>query len=76
VPAEAADENLAAGDYVAVTVSGPGAWCTDWRWLPSRPPPAKMRLPAERLQVAGARHAYGRDLGATCSITVFLARRT
>ena len=63
------------GEYVAVSVSGPGPWCTDWRWLPDRSSSAPVPIPLERLVVAGIRFAYGRALGASSSMTVFLARR-
>ena len=78
VPPEAAGDaehaGPAAGEYVAVTVAGPGQWCADWTWLPDMPAPAKLRIPAERLPVARVRYAYGRFLGSSSSITVFLAR--
>ena len=65
----------AAGDYVAITVSGPGAWTTDWRWLPRlEATPAEVPVPTDRLVAAKARFAYGRALGDTSSITIFLAR--
>jgi hypothetical protein len=64
-----------AGDYVAITVSGPGAWATDWRWLPRRDAtPAEVPVPTDRLAAAKARFAYGRALGSTSSVTIFLAR--
>ena len=65
----------APGDYVAVTVTGPGAWSTDWRWLPAQgTQPGEIPVPPARLVAAKARFAYGRALGATSSVTVFLAR--
>jgi hypothetical protein len=65
----------AAGDYVAITVSGPGAWATDWCWLPRKDPlPAAVPVPADRLIAAKVRYAYGRALGDASSVTVFLAR--
>jgi len=65
----------AAGDYVAVSVAGPGPWSADWSWLPSGGPPhAEIPFPPERLVAARVRYAYGRALGTSSSITVFLAR--
>lgn len=63
------------GEYVAVTVSGPGAWSTDWRWTPDTDTTSgKGSLSTPRLIAAGVRFAYGRALGAGSSMTVFLAR--
>ena len=65
-----------AGDYVAVTVAGPGSWSTDWRWLPAHNArPEDIPLPLSRLVAAKVHFAYGRALGATSSVTVFLARQ-
>jgi hypothetical protein len=67
----------AAGDYVAITLSGPGAWGTDWRWRPRNevtPPAVPVPVAANRLIAAKARYAYGRALGDASSVTVFLAR--
>ena len=74
------DEDLpsrtpSAGEYVAVTVSGPGAWSSDWRWLPGEmSEPTGLPVPATRLSTARALYAYGRALGSASSVTVFLAR--
>src|SRR5687767_10308621 len=34
VPGDSADERLAAGDYVAVTLRGPGEWGSETVWWP------------------------------------------
>ncbi|OGA40359.1 MAG: hypothetical protein A3G28_08345 [Betaproteobacteria bacterium RIFCSPLOWO2_12_FULL_68_19] len=65
----------AAGDYVAVTVSGEVPWEAEAVWQPASP----WRMPSladltGRLAPAGARYAYLRRRGPQGSITVFLPR--
>jgi hypothetical protein len=63
------------GEYVAVTVSGPGEWSADWRWTPRTDATSgKSPLSTPRLLAAGVRFAYGRALGTGSSMTVFLVR--
>lgn len=66
---------LEPGDYVAVTIRGPGAWSDDvWRAGegPTRGPLANV---APRADDAGAVYAYARDLGVEGgTVTVFLPR--
>jgi hypothetical protein len=64
----------APGEYVAVSVTGPGAWTRDWRWLPARAAPPEIPFAPARLVDAHAHFAYGRALAADASITVFFAR--
>jgi hypothetical protein len=64
----------APGDYVAVSVTGPGAWTRDWRWLPARAAPLEIPFSPARPADAHARFAYGRALAKDSSITVFFAR--
>ena len=62
------------GDYVAVTVKGPGRWSDDvWR---SGDGPTRGMLVnvASRADDAGAVYAYTRDLGSEGAVTVFLPR--
>ena len=62
------------GDYVAVTVKGPGRWSDDvWR---SGDGPTRGMLVnvAPRADDAGAVYAYTRDLDGEGAITVFLRR--
>jgi hypothetical protein len=62
------------GDYVAVTVKGPGRWSDDvWR---SGDGPTRGMLVnvASRADDAGAVYAYTRDLGSEGAVTVFLRR--
>jgi hypothetical protein len=67
--------DIPVGEYVAVTVSGPGTWSTDWRWTPGTDATSgKCPLSTPRLIAAGVRFAYGRALGASSSMTVFLVR--
>lgn len=80
VPPYAAEEGHDAsprpGDYVAVSLSGPGPWSADWSWPPaSGILPAAIPVPPERLIAARVRYAYGRALGASSSVTVFLDRQ-
>ncbi|MGE0353401.1 MAG: hypothetical protein AB7Q69_09190 [Gemmatimonadales bacterium] len=63
------------GEYVAVTLTGPGSWSSDWTWLPSLAgphPPAPVS--ADLLTRAMAVWAYGRDLGDGSSVSIFLRR--
>jgi hypothetical protein len=62
------------GDYVAVTVKGPGRWSDDvWR---SGDGPTRGMLVnvAPRADDAGAVYAYTRDLDGEGAVTVFLRR--
>jgi hypothetical protein len=62
------------GDYVAVTVKGPGRWSDDvWR---SGDGPTRGMLVnvAPRADDAGAVYAYTRDLDGEGAVTVFLHR--
>jgi hypothetical protein len=74
-PEAAVGMTPASGEYVAVSVLGPGAWTGDWRWLPAGPTPAGLPFPAGRLTEARAHFAYGRALAAGSSVTVFLGRQ-
>ena len=68
------DEWIQEGDYVAVTVKGPGTWADD-RWRAGQGPTTGLLCnvgPAA--ETAGAVFAYTRDLGAEGSVTVFLPR--
>ena len=63
------------GEYVAVTVSGPGDWSSDRSWIPtseSAPPAFRSLGPA--LLRARARWVYGRALPPASSLTVFFSR--
>jgi hypothetical protein len=73
--AEASPTSPSPGEYVAITVSGAGAWSPDWTWVPdggSHLP--GIPFPVARLGAADARFAYGRQLPAGSSVTIFLAR--
>lgn len=66
----------APGEYVALTLAGPGSWSTDWSWLPHQAAaPPGMTLPPDLLAAAKVCYAYGRDLAGSSSVTLFLARR-
>jgi len=62
------------GEYVAVTLVGPGDWSSDWRWLPTSPDTTPLVIPPVCLRSAQVRFAYGRHLGTSSSLTVFLGR--
>jgi hypothetical protein len=66
---------LEPGDYVAVTIRGPGSWSDDvWR-AGEGPTTGPLSNVAPRADDAGAVYAYARDLGADGgSATVFLPR--
>lgn len=67
---------LEPGDYVAVTVKGPGRWSDDvWR-RGEGPTRGSLANVAPRAEDAGAVHAYIRDLGSEGAVTVFLPRLT
>ena len=66
---------LGPGEYVAMTVKGPGAW-TDDVWHPGEGPTTGLLTNvAPRADDAGAVLAYARDLGpGGGAVTVFLPR--
>lgn len=62
------------GDYVAVTVKGPGRWSDDV-WRSGDGPTLGMLVNvAPRADDAGAVYAYTRDLDGEGTVTVFLRR--
>jgi hypothetical protein len=62
------------GDYVAVTVKGPGRWSDDV-WRSGDGPTLGMLVNvAPRADDAGAVYAYTRDLDGEGALTVFLRR--
>ena len=62
------------GDYVAVTVKGPGRWSDDV-WRSGEGPTRGMLVNvAPRADDAGAVYAYTRDLDGEGAVTVFLPR--
>ena len=62
------------GDYVAVTVRGPGRWSDDV-WRSGDGPTLGMLVNvAPRADDAGAVYAYTRDLDGAGAVTVFLRR--
>jgi hypothetical protein len=73
---EDAPEGVALGDYVALTVRGPGDEWADRRWVPGDAATTFDRFGdlARALDGAGARFAYTRDLAEGGSITAFLPR--
>jgi len=71
-------EGVALGDYVALTVRGPGSDWEDLRWLPGSSATTFDQFGdlGRVLESAGARFAYTRNLVDEGSITVFLPRAT
>ena len=71
----AAGAHLPVGEYVAVTVRGPGGWGPDARWWPGAAPAGGLLAElAGALGAAGARFAYARDLSREGSVTVYFGR--
>jgi hypothetical protein len=65
---------VAPGDYVAVTVRGPGRWADDvWR-AGEGPTRGLLSNVGPRADDAGAVYAYTRDLGDGGAVTVFMPR--
>ena len=62
------------GDYVAVTVKGPGMWADDMWRAGQGPTKGLLYDVGPAAETAGAVFAYTRDLGAEGSVTVFLPR--
>jgi hypothetical protein len=75
VEEDAAGDRLPAGDFVALTVRGPGEWPVETTWWPHAAPSDGpfVRLEHE-LREAGAAYAYTRNLGEYRSATFFLRR--
>ena len=74
--AAASETGPAAGEYVAVTVSGPGSWGADATWRPRRGSGSPVLAALdERLTSAGARYAYLRNLISRGSLTIFPLRQ-
>lgn len=62
------------GEYVAITVRGPGAWGDD-RWRAGQgPTTGPLCNVGPAADAAGAVYAYTRDLGAEGSVTALLPR--
>lgn len=65
----------APGEYVGLTVRGPGVWMTDWVWKEGGSPPvAPLLALAPRFYGSGVCYAYGRYLGSESSVTLFVPR--
>jgi hypothetical protein len=75
IPADSADERLAVGDYIAVTVQGLSDWGPDSIWWPGLAPLTdlfeKLNTP---LHQAHARFAYVRNIESESTVTVFFPR--
>jgi hypothetical protein len=66
---------VAAGDYVAITIRGPGDWEPDVSWTPASTDPFWSLDLDAALRAASATSAYRRRLGSyEGSITVFIPR--
>jgi hypothetical protein len=75
VQSDAADALMPAGDYVAITVAGEGAWAQDARWGREEPvPEGILASVSAAMLAAGAAGAYSRALGDRSSVTVLLPR--
>jgi hypothetical protein len=68
-------DGVAPGDYVAITVGGPGAWERDASWTPASTEPLWSRDLDLAMRAAPVSFAYLRTLGADGgSITVWVPR--
>lgn len=75
VEADEDERPLTAGDYVAVTIAGPGSWSDDVWHAGEGPTRGLLANLAPRADDAGAAYAYARDLGTDGgAVTVFLPR--
>lgn len=75
VEAEHEESTAPAGEYVGITLRGPGAWTKDWTWRAGQAGPEA--LPGgcgAALAGSGAHFAYGRALRGESSVTAFLPR--
>jgi hypothetical protein len=68
-------DGVDAGDYVAISIKGPGAWEPDARWNPASTEPFSSPDLDTAIRAASASFAYRRRLGDDeGSITVFVPR--
>jgi hypothetical protein len=68
-------EGVALGQYVAITVKGPGAWERDASWTPASTEPLWGRDLDDAIRAASASFAYLRRLGDEGgSLTVWIPR--
>ena len=67
--------DVPAGDYVALSVRGPGNWGPEWMWRPGDATSNKIFCHVED-EAPGARavYAYSRTMKGQGSVTVFLCR--
>ena len=74
IPVDAADESLPAGEFVGLTLLGPGAWGQDERWAPGASVEGLLANLGGVAQAAGSPAAYSRLIGGVSSLTVLLPR--
>jgi hypothetical protein len=76
VPPESAGDGMPAGEFVALTIKGQGAWGPDAKWWPQATSADGLLQGLEpALQGAAIPFAYVRDLGGKGgSVTIFLPR--
>jgi hypothetical protein len=75
VDENAADDCFPEGDYVALTVRGPGAWETEMRWWAGADSTRGVFARFDTaLREAGTVCAYTRNVGTERSVTFFLRR--
>lgn len=69
------DACIPVGEYVGISVRGPGAWTSDWTWRPGTALPASLPEDCrEALPGSGVRYAYGRSIPPESSVMAFLPR--
>jgi hypothetical protein len=76
VPEDYGPHGPPAGQFVALTVSGPVPRQPDTTWSPAAAPNGFFASVLEHLLAAKVRYAYIRDMRTRGSITVFLSRLT
>lgn len=70
-------DGVGSGDYVAISITGPGAWEQDASWTPASTEPFWSPDLDTAVRAASASFAYRRRLGDDeGSITVFIPRST
>ncbi len=70
-------DGVGSGDYVAISITGPGAWERDASWTPASTEPFWSPDLDTAVRAASASFAYRRRLGDVGgSITVFIPRST
>jgi len=69
------DASIPVGEYVGISLCGPGEWTGNWTWRPGQAASESLPGPCrDALPVGGACFAYGRSAPGESSVVVFLPR--